>query len=320
MLPGADMGFTDIDKAVMVLTTRLGDSSRRSFPPKMWHQLSQRLRDAGETPASLFHSLDVLEGPERERAQELMADATNVLLEADQLQDRGIWTLPITSADYPVRVRDRLRHNAPPTLFGAGERGLLNRGGLAVVGSRNVSPEGAEVAKAVAAEAVRTNKTIVSGAARGVDQLAMNAAYDSGGSVVEALADALTSRIRSSEVLRALDAGNTCLITQQHPNAGFSPGAAMGRNKLIYALADLTIVISSGLGTGGTWEGAKEALRHEYGRVAVWRGQGEGPGNHAIEELGAETITSPNQLVGMLSIESKEPPSQLSLLDETSPR
>ena len=84
------MGFTDIDKAVLVLTTRLGNANRPSFPPTMWHQLSRRLGDAGLTPASLFHSLDILEDTERERAGELMADATNVLLEADQLRDRGI--------------------------------------------------------------------------------------------------------------------------------------------------------------------------------------------------------------------------------------
>ena len=271
----------------------------------MWHQLSGRLGDAGLTPASLFHSLDILEDTERERAGELMADATNVLLEADQLRDRGIWTVPITTDDYPERLRARLGDKAPPVLFGAGERNLLNGGGVGVVGSRNVSPEGAECAQAIATEAARHEMVVVSGAARGVDQLAMNAAYLCGGSVVGILADALTKRIRSPEALAALDAGTTCLITQHHPNAGFSAGAAMGRNKLIYALAGLTVVIASDLDGGGTWAGASEAIRQEYGRVAVWRGQGEGPGNGALEELGAEPITSPDQLAHLLNRESE---------------
>lgn len=44
------------------------------------------------------------------------------------------------------------------------------------------------------------------------------------------------------------------------PDAGFSVGNAMGRNKSIYALSDYALVVSSSLGKGGTWAGAVEAL------------------------------------------------------------
>lgn len=308
------MGLTDNDKAALVLTTRLGNQSRPSLPPTMWHRVSRRLRDAGLTPASLFHSLDSLEPSEQPRFRELLADATNVLLEAEQLRDRGIWTLPITSDGYPQRLVERLGDNAPPVLFGVGDQ-TLDGGGVGMVGSRNVTAEGAEAAQSMATEAVRIGKRVISGAARGVDQLAMRAARDSGGSVVGVLADALTKRIRTSEMLAALDSGTTSLITQQHPSAGFSPGAAMGRNKLIYALADITVVIASDLDSGGTWTGATEAQRHRYGRVAVWRGPGEGPGNDAIERLGAQPITAAGQLGSVLEQPAPASPAQLSLLE-----
>ena len=61
----------------------------------------------------------------------------------------------------------------------------------------------------------------------------------------------------------------------------------MARNKLVYALADLTVVVAADSGSGGTWSGAEEALRKRYGRVAVWRGAGEGSGNAALERMGA---------------------------------
>jgi predicted Rossmann fold nucleotide-binding protein DprA/Smf involved in DNA uptake len=35
----------------------------------------------------------------------------------------------------------------------------------------------------------------------------------------------------------------------------------MGRNKLIYGLADFGVVVSSDYKTGGTWSGAVEALK-----------------------------------------------------------
>jgi predicted Rossmann fold nucleotide-binding protein DprA/Smf involved in DNA uptake len=60
----------------------------------------------------------------------------------------------------------------------------------------------------------------------------------------------------------------------------------MGRNKLIYALSALTLVVATSEGSSGTWAGAAEALRAKNGVVAVWRGPGEGSGNGTIEQQG----------------------------------
>lgn len=65
----------------------------------------------------------------------------------------------------------------------------------------------------------------------------------------------------------------------------------LGRNKIVYGLADVTLVVCSDNGSGGTWEGAKEAIRRGFGPVAVWSGDGEGPGNAALIALGGTTIT-----------------------------
>ena len=43
----------------------------------------------------------------------------------------------------------------------------------------------------------------------------------------------------------------------------------MGRNKLIYALADVAVVVSSAEGSGGTWTGAVEALKAGWVPVLV---------------------------------------------------
>lgn len=54
--------------------------------------------------------------------------------------------------------------------------------------------------------------------------------------------------------------GCLLLISRYDPKAGFSVGNAMQRNKLIYALADAALVVSSDLNKGGTWAGATEQL------------------------------------------------------------
>jgi predicted Rossmann fold nucleotide-binding protein DprA/Smf involved in DNA uptake len=65
----------------------------------------------------------------------------------------------------------------------------------------------------------------------------------------------------------------------------------MGRNKLIYGLADATVIITSDTGKGGTWDGALEAMKKKYGRVLVWDGPDAGAGNTALITKGAEKLT-----------------------------
>lgn len=54
--------------------------------------------------------------------------------------------------------------------------------------------------------------------------------------------------------------GRLVLISPYDPNAGFNVGNAMQRNKLIYAFADASLVVSSDINKGGTWAGAVEQL------------------------------------------------------------
>ena len=104
-------------------------------------------------------------------------------------------------------------------------------------------------------------------------------------------------------------------MTQQHPDAGFSVSAAMARNKLIYGLADLTVVIAADERRGGTWSGAEEALRKGHGRVAVWRGPGEGPGNAVLERMGAVALRSVEDLEALVrSPGETAAPQQLTML------
>ena len=312
------MTLTDDAKAVIALTTRLGSRQRPSLTAKMWHHLALALQDSGHRPSDVFsrsvdlHDLAGVDGDLATRVATLVRDGASATLEVDELRQRGIWTVTIADQDYPRALLDRLEHNAPPVVFGVGIRDLLRTPGVGVVGSREIDEAGAKVATAVALEAVSMGRPVVSGGARGVDQLAMNAAFGANGSVVGVLADSLIGRIRKPDVLQALDSGNTCLITQQAPSSGFSPAGAMNRNKLIYALADVTVVVAATEDTGGTWAGAVEAIKAKNGVVAIWRGAGEGPGNAALERFGGQAIREALDLHELLE-QSPDPTEQLSL-------
>lgn len=78
------------------------------------------------------------------------------------------------------------------------------------------------------------------------------------------------------------------MLSPYHPKAGFNVGTAMARNKLIYAMADYAVVVSSEAEKGGTWAGAREELKRENSRpVFVRTGEGIPSGNSKLLELGA---------------------------------
>ncbi|MXX02114.1 MAG: DNA-processing protein DprA [Acidimicrobiia bacterium] len=216
--------------------------------------------------------------------------------ELEQLEHSGIWTVTPFDEHYPGHLQNRLRSKAPATVHAAGALELFEQPGIGVVGSRDVSPEGAEMAKNIAAKAADLGLSVVSGGARGVDQLAMRAAFQAGGNVIGVLADSLVRKLRNPDVRRAIHKDRTLMCTPYSPETPFRVWTAMGRNKLIYALSKITVVVACETDRGGTWSGATEALEAGLGRVGVWRGPGEGPGNQLLEERGAQPIRSINEL------------------------
>ena len=234
------------------------------------------------------------------RVAELVGRATAIAFELERLEQSGIKSLTAFDEHYPREWLVRLGSKAPPLMHAAGAVELLDSPGLGVVGSRDVSQVGGDIARDVARTAASRGLPLVSGGARGVDQLAMDAAFETGGAVIGILADSLLRKLKRPEIRRAVHEGNTVVCTPYAPGAPFSAGNAMGRNKLIYAQATLTVVIASDDGTGGTWSGASEALKWGFGPVAVWRGPGEGPGNEPLQEQGARPVSKPGDLESLL--------------------
>ena len=202
-------------------------------------------------------------------------------------QSAGVWVASRNESDYPERLH-RLKQNAPPLIYGCGEKKLLACGGLAMVGSRDVDAAGEEFTKRAAASAAREEMQVVSGGARGVDQLAMLAALEAGGMVVGVLADSLLRSATSGKARESIQDGRLTLVSAFDPEAGFNVGNAMQRNKQIYALADFGLVVSSGYNEGGTWSGAMEQLGKLHLTPIFVRAGGDVPeGNRQLLRHGA---------------------------------
>lgn len=161
---------------------------------------------------------------------------------------------------YPKRYKQSLRHQAPPLLYACGNLELLHRPALAVVGSRNTPESLLKETTQIGALAAGAEVVIASGAAKGVDEAAMLGALQAGGAAIGVVADSLEMMAAKPIWRQALIDGRLLLLSAEAPSARFQVWRAMGRNKLIYALADAALVMSSAKGSGGTWDGATEQL------------------------------------------------------------
>jgi predicted Rossmann fold nucleotide-binding protein DprA/Smf involved in DNA uptake len=177
--------------------------------------------------------------------------------------NKGLWVLCRSDTAYPQRLKRKLREMAPPILYGAGEMSLLNGGGLAVVGSRSIGKNEETFTSMVSNRCACEGIQVVSGGAKGVDQTSMREAIAAGGSAVGALADSLLRKSLQKDHRQALHDRRLVLISTVHPEAGFNVGAAMGRNKFIYALADYALVVKADFNKGGTWSGTEEELKRD---------------------------------------------------------
>ncbi|MGL4555199.1 MAG: DNA-processing protein DprA, partial [Gemmataceae bacterium] len=145
----------------------------------------------------------------------------------------------------------------------------LDAGGLAVVGSRDVDEGGLAFTRRVAERCARGGVAVVSGAARGVDRAAMEAALNAGGHAVGVLADRLDKAATARDAKPPLRDGRLTLVSPYEPEAAFTVGRAMGRNKHVYALADHALVVRFTTDEGGTWAGAVERLKANGGDGGV---------------------------------------------------
>lgn len=78
-----------------------------------------------------------------------------------------IQEINIDNKDFPIRLR-KIK-NPPEKIYVIGNKDILNQKGIAVVGSRDCTKEGAKNARIFAANIAKVGFTIISGMAKGID-------------------------------------------------------------------------------------------------------------------------------------------------------
>jgi predicted Rossmann fold nucleotide-binding protein DprA/Smf involved in DNA uptake len=289
-----DNFLTDDTKAIIMLCGVFGkESISKSLSQGEYSALVSSLLKFDMRPRDLLQKINLTEvanssNLEKIRIESLLSRGVELGFAIEEWHRNGIWVISRSDADYPSILKKKLKEKAPPILFGIGDRNLLYGGGLAVVGSRNVDQNGEDFTRDVAKLCARNGFKVISGGARGVDNIAMVSAINSGGTSIGVVADSLLKKSLAKEFRFAISTKKLLLISPFNPQAGFSAGNAMARNKLIYALADYGLVVSADYNKGGTWSGAVELL-NQGGETSLFvRNDTDVPkGNKKLIEKGA---------------------------------
>jgi predicted Rossmann fold nucleotide-binding protein DprA/Smf involved in DNA uptake len=294
-------------QAILLVTAPLiaghGNSSSDLLSHGEYKHLVRRLREMQRQPADLL-SPDAAElihdcrlVVDEARLRRLLGRGFLLSQVVERWQSRAIWVVSRADATYPRRLKAQLREDAPALLYGCGDINLLESGGLAVVGSRDADETLIAYTNNVGRLAANAGKTIVSGGARGIDWAAMFGALEHGGKVIGVLADSLEKSAMNRENRNALIDGQMVLISSYDPSAGFNVGNAMRRNRLIYALADASLVVNSDFNKGGTWAGAIEQLDKLHMVPVYVRSAGEtSAGLEALRKKGAVPWPEPQNV------------------------
>jgi DNA processing protein len=235
-------------------------------------------------------------------AREFLAAPDWSAVDADLwwIESSGAVLIPCTSADYPMLLAQTQR--APPVLYVLGDVAALSSMQLAIVGSRNASPNGLETAREFATHLAHIGLTITSGLALGIDGAAHEAALDAGGLTIAVCAcglDIVYPRRHRKLAGRIREHG--ALVSEFPPRTEPRAQHFPQRNRIISGVAVGTLVVEAAI-TSGSLITAKHAL--EQGReVFAVPGSIHNPnsrGCHVLIRNGATLVESADELLAEL--------------------
>ena len=236
-----------------------------------------------------------LVGPAQSTALDTEPDALAVLagitwawLHAEAPEPRAV--VMLGDPHYP---RALLEAPDPPLLFYAqGNLALLQREGIAIVGSRNPTPQGLDNARAFASHLSHAGLTIVSGLALGIDAAAHTGGLEGAASTVAVVGTGLDIVYPRRNIGLAHRIAANGLIVSEYPLG--TPSMAPNfprRNRIIAGLAGGTLVVEAALQSGSL---ITARLANEAGReVFAIPGSIHSPqsrGCHALIKQGAKLV------------------------------
>jgi DNA processing protein len=175
----------------------------------------------------------------RSRAERAMRDAEHI----------GARMILHGDDDYPPRLLHLT--DPPPVLWLVGDERMLEPPVVSIVGTRNATAYGERVTREIAHALARAGACVMSGMARGIDGEAHRAALDAGGRTVAVLGTGVDIAYPAAHRhLHRTIASRGLLVSELPCGDRAHKGSFPRRNRIIAALADVTIVVEAGSSSG----------------------------------------------------------------------
>ena len=192
----------------------------------------------------------------------------------------------------------------PPVLFALGNTGLLSRAAIAIVGSRQATPQGIEDACAFARTLAEAGLTVVSGLAQGIDAAAHRGALDTAASTIAVMGVYPASQRDLAHAIAA----RGCIVTQFAPGTPPLKAHFPQRNRIISGLAKGVLVVEAAPHSGSL---ITARLAAEQGRdVFAVPGSIHSPlskGPHRLIRDGAKLVETAQDVLSELGLASGGP-------------
>lgn len=266
--------------------------------PKLGPKAQLKVYEHFGSPEEAFladrEAVDLVEGlsrREKERLYEKDLKTADAILR--DCEEKGISILTYQDAMYPRR----LRHIDDPPLVLYYKGKLLpfdDLPAVTVVGTRDCSGYGALMAKRIGSEIGQCGGTLISGAAKGIDSLAMDGALTAGAPVAAVLGNGVdvvypaSSRSLYRDIL-----SQGCLLSEFYPGTQPYRQNFPRRNRIMSGLALGVVVIEAGKGSGSL-NTANHALEQGRDVFAVPGNAGleSSEGTNGLIQEGAMLVTS----------------------------
>lgn len=290
--------YTNDSLAIILLCSNLAVNYKIDLVKPLttveWSKLAKIILNSSlKRPANLFNLSKediekelLINSVEAERITKLLSKAGQLTFELNNLKNFGINVLTRADENFPKVLKERLKDKCPPVIYYCGDIDILNSNLVGVVGSRNIDEFGLEFTKKLAKKIVEDNYSLVSGGAKGVDGISQDEVLKNGGKVAIFIADSMINKIKKKEIREAITSKTLLIMSAINPSSGFTVYSAMDRNKYIYALSELTVIVSSDYNKGGTWAGATENLKNNWVPTLVRYDDNIPKGNKELIKLG----------------------------------
>ena len=218
--------------------------------------------------------------------------------------NENIKKINLEDKDYPEILKEI--HDPPKTLYLRGNFSEKDKIAIAIVGTRNYTGYGKQIAYDIAGSLTEAGITIVSGLAKGIDAFAHKATLEKGGRTIAVLGSAIDSESVYPACNRKLAdkiAQNGAVISEYEPGIKSERWFFPQRNRIISGLS-LGVLVIEAPEKSGALITAMQAVEQNREVFAIPGSiySKNSIGTHRLIQMGAKLVTCANDILEELNL------------------